>query len=94
MMIHIIEPSQILVNMDLIMPDHDLRSLLQRVSELETQVTFQEQTITDLNHALATQQQDLIHTQRTLAIFNQKLQLLEQCLTDDNEAILKQPPHY
>ena len=76
------------------MLDHDLRSLCRRVNELETQVAFQEQTITDLNHALATQQQDLIHNQRTLAMFNHKLQLLEQCLTDDNEPVPKPPPHY
>ena len=76
------------------MLDHDLHSLCRRVNELETQVAFQEQTITDLNHALATQQQDLIHNQRTLAMFNHKLQLLEQCLTDDNEPVPKPPPHY
>ena len=76
------------------MLDHDLRSLCRRVNELETQVAFQEQTITDLNHALATQQQDSIHTQRTLAMFNHKLQLLERCLTDDNEPVSKPPPHY
>ena len=78
-----------------IMSDQDLTNLLERITELESQLAFQEQTITTLNDALVTQQQDLTNTQRRLASINNKLQGLEQHLSHGTEPTEHQPPpHY
>jgi SlyX protein len=65
------------------------------IIELQSKLSFQEQTINELNNALVSQQQQIDHLQ-------QKIKLLEDTLTEvDEQAGLlieqgqhEKPPHY
>ena len=64
----------------------------ERMSRLEEQVAFQEDTIQKLDNALAHQQQQLMAAERKIDILMQQLQKIEvsqpQSMSDEK------PPHY
>ncbi len=64
----------------------------ERMSRLEEQVAFQEDTIQKLDNALAHQQQQLMAAERKIELLMQQLQKIEvsqpQSMSDEK------PPHY
>lgn len=69
------------------------KHLEQRIDSLETQISFQEDTIESLNKALIAQQEQLLTMQRQLTLFAKKVQEIQP------EAVGPQaqeppPPHY
>ena len=71
--------------------DMTLESALQRISELETRLEFQDDTIAQLNAALVAQQKKLFDLEKTLQLLAQ--QLREQT-PDAPLSIEPPPPHY
>jgi len=64
--------------------------------ELQTQVAFQEDTIAELNRALALQQQDLVQLQSQWELLKAQYAELQARLPADGPGDLldEKPPHY
>tara|TARA_R110000772_G_scaffold111396_1_gene215229 strand:- start:1400 stop:1600 length:201 start_codon:yes stop_codon:yes gene_type:complete len=60
--------------------------------ELQSQLAFQEQTITELNEALISQQQQLDRLQKQLAMLMDRLKEVEGAAPDAGQD--EKPPHY
>ena len=74
-------------------PEFDPSVLFERMERLESQVFFQERTITELNEALTSQQQQLdILEKRLLRVEEKTGTLWEQF--EDQGGELTVPPHY
>ncbi|AWB68418.1 SlyX protein [Saccharobesus litoralis] len=70
-----------------------MSELERRVEELETKVSFQEDTIEQLNAALASQQEEMLILKKQLTLLAQRLTTLQP------DAVIPQsqeapPPHY
>ena len=75
------------------MPVNDEISQLQaQLVELQTQVAFQEDTISELNGALAQQQLDLTDLRRQCELMRQQQVELQAQLPDSDGE--EKPPHY
>lgn len=75
------------------MNDKYIQQLEQRVSDLECQLAFQEQTIDELNQALATQQLMLTKMQDQMKYVAGKVKNMDAShLADPSEET--PPPHY
>ena len=64
----------------------------ERMSRLEEQVAFQEDTIQKLDNALAHQQQQLMAAERKIELLIQQLQEIE--VRQPQSTIDEKPPHY
>ena len=64
----------------------------ERMSRLEEQVAFQEDTIQKLDNALAHQQQKLMAAERKIELLMQQLQKVE--VSQPQSTIDEKPPHY
>ena len=70
----------------------DDQALIARIDELETRLTFQEETIAKLDDALSEQQQQLLDVQRALSMLTTRLSEVE---TDQGATSPEPPPpHY
>lgn len=68
-------------------------SLEQQVIDLQSQVAFQEDTIRDLDAALAEQQRDILLLRRQLELLQQRQE--EQTMQATAEtSVQEKPPHY
>ena len=68
-------------------------SLEQQVIDLQSQVAFQEDTIRDLDAALAEQQRDILRLRRQLELLQQRQE--EQTMQATAEtSVQEKPPHY
>ncbi|AEH34363.1 SlyX [Vibrio anguillarum 775] len=77
----------------LVMNDKYIQQLEQRVSDLECQLAFQEQTIDELNQALSTQQLMLTKMQDQMKYVAGKVKNMDAShLADPSEET--PPPHY
>jgi len=65
----------------------------ERITELETQLAFQDDTINELNRAVTDQQNQINNLKAQVELLHKKLQSLSESvvLHDENEA---PPPHY
>jgi SlyX protein len=77
-------------------PDDEISRLQTQLVELQTQVAFQEDTISDLNTALASQQLDLTDLRRQCELMRQQMlqeqvELQAQLPGSDGD---EKPPHY
>ncbi|MCP4210531.1 MAG: SlyX family protein [Halieaceae bacterium] len=68
-------------------------SLEQQVIDLQSQVAFQEDTIRDLDAALAEQQRDILLLRRQLELLQQRQEEQTMQATAETSAQEK-PPHY
>jgi SlyX protein len=71
----------------------ELEHLQMQLVELQTQVAFQEDAITELNAALAAQQQDLATLKRQWDLLRQQTTEIQQQLPGSDVAD-DRPPHY
>jgi len=71
----------------------EMELLQAQLVELQTQVAFQEDTITGLNTALATQQQDLNLLKRQWELLKQQYSELQQ-QSPGSDVADEKPPHY
>ena len=74
-------------------PEYELSALLERMERLESQVFFQERTITDLNDALTSQQNQLDLLENRLLRVEEKIGTLWEQF-EDQGGELTVPPHY
>ncbi len=65
----------------------------ERITELETQLAFQDETINELNTVVTNQQAQIDNLKEQLELLNKKLQSLSESVVhhDGNEP---PPPHY
>ena len=73
--------------------ENELHHMQGQLVELQTQLAFQEDTITSLNEALANQQQDLNWLKRQWELLKQQYGELQEQLPGGDVADEK-PPHY
>ena len=71
----------------------EMELLQAQLVELQTQVAFQEDTITGLNTALATQQQDLNLLKRQWELLKQQYSERQQ-QSPGSDVADEKPPHY
>ena len=74
-------------------PEYELSALLEIMERLESQVFFQERTITDLNDALTSQQNQLDLLENRLLRVEEKIGTLWEQF-EDQGGELTVPPHY
>lgn len=70
----------------------ELSRLQAQVVDLETQVAFQEETITALNGALALQQQDISELKRQWQVLQDRYKTMQEQLPGSD--VQEKPPHY
>ncbi len=68
-------------------------SLEQQVIDLQSQLAFQEDTIRDLDAALAEQQRDILLLRRQLQLLQQRQEEQTMQVTTEN-SVQEKPPHY
>jgi len=68
-------------------------SLEQQVIDLQSQLAFQEDTIRDLDAALAEQQRDILLLRRQLELLQQRQEEQAMQVTTEN-SVQEKPPHY
>ena len=68
--------------------------LQQQVEELQSQLAFQEDTVSALNTALAAQQKEILTLQRQLALLKQRLDEQASQIGDAGPDADEKPPHY
>lgn len=73
--------------------EDQLQALQQQVVELQTQLAFQEQAISELGGVLASQQHDLTALQREWVSVKERYASLREQLPDSNP-VDEKPPHY
>jgi SlyX protein len=73
--------------------DNELAALRAQLIELQTQVAYQEDTLTALNEAVAGQQQDILVMRRQLQLLKEQLQA-QDLAADSSAPPLEKPPHY
>ena len=71
-----------------------LESLQRQLVDMQTQLAFQEDTIAQLNQALAMQQQDLESLKVAGEMMRQQYRELQQQIPDSPAAEDQPPPHY
>lgn len=69
----------------------DTKDLLSRIEALETQVSYQDQTIEDLNRAITDQWAQFEKLQREISKLHAEL---EQIDASGGGEIVERPPHY
>jgi SlyX protein len=73
------------------MSSHD-KNLIERVDDLESQLAFQEQTITELNQLVAQQNKELSTFKRHLQMLAQRVEQSRDQHSDN--PVDEPPPHY
>ncbi len=71
--------------------EQELRALRQVVEDLQSRVAFQEDTLQQLNAALAGQQQDILILRRQLKLLKERL---DEQARDQGAPPIERPPHY
>ncbi|MBT8084010.1 MAG: SlyX family protein [Woeseia sp.] len=66
----------------------------QRIIELETRIAYQEHTISELNNAVADQQQQLTRLMRVLESLTARLAVMAEMMPEADSPQNEQPPHY
>lgn len=69
-----------------------IAKLTERLDSLETQLAFQEDTISELNHLLTLQGNELQRIQKHLMIVAERLQQIPE--SGSQNPIDERPPHY
>lgn len=69
-----------------------IAALIERLDSLETQLAFQEDTISELNHLLTQQGNELQRIQKHLMIVAERLQQIPE--GSNQSPIDERPPHY
>ncbi|ATZ73489.1 SlyX protein [Idiomarina sp. X4] len=73
----------------------DLKKVEEQMANLETQLTFQEDTIESLNQLVTEQTHQMTEMQRQIRWLGKRLkQMQEQNTTDSDPANEPPPPHY
>lgn len=72
----------------------DTRELLALVEELQSQMAFQEDTITALNEAIASQQQEILVLREQMTLLKQRQEEQAAQLDEAGPAADERPPHY
>jgi SlyX protein len=70
----------------------DFEEIRELLVELQTQVAFQENLLSDLNNALAQQQRDLADLKRQGELLRDQYRELQQQLP--GREVIEKPPHY
>ena len=70
----------------------EVERLTQLVVDLQSQLAFQEQTLSELNDALTVQQQDLAQLKREWSLVQERYESLQDQLPA--EPANEKPPHY
>ena len=72
----------------------EIEDLKTALSEVQSQLAFQDETVAALNDALASQQQEILLLRRQLELLKQRLD--EQARGEDSSAPVadEKPPHY
>jgi SlyX protein len=68
----------------------DIDSLAQQIAQMQTQLAFQEDSISSLDKALALQQQELLLLRRQLELLNER----QRDVPGDAAPADDKPPHY
>lgn len=68
--------------------------LQQQVEELQSQLAFQEDTVSALNTAFAAQQREILTLQRQVALLKQRLDEQALQIGDAGPGADEKPPHY
>jgi SlyX protein len=68
----------------------DIDSLAQQIAQMQTQLAFQEDSISSLDKALALQQQELLLLRRQLELLNER----QRDVHGDAAPADDKPPHY
>ena len=71
----------------------ELEALHAQLVELQTQLSFQDDAISQLNQALASQQQDIAELKRSRDLMRERYQALQTQLEQGDSADAP-PPHY
>lgn len=66
----------------------------QRIIELETRLAYQEQTLSDLNDAVAGQQQQLSRVEHLIESLKDRVAVIAESLSDSTGQQDQRPPHY
>lgn len=74
--------------------NNNINLLNQRICELETKLSFQENTIEDLNNVIINQQFSLDKMQQQLRLLAQKIRNLEPNNNIASQSEETPPPHY
>lgn len=74
--------------------NNNINLLNQRICELETKLSFQENTIEDLNNVIINQQFSLDKIQQQLRLLAQKMRNLEPNNNIASQSEETPPPHY
>lgn len=72
----------------------DIEQIKAELVELQTQVAFQEDTIGELNQALALQQKDLEWVRRQWELLREEFANLQGQAAGANAVVDEKPPHY
>jgi SlyX protein len=72
-----------------------IEDVMQQVVELQSQMAFQEDTVTALNEALAGQQQEILVLRQQLALLKERQDEYAAALDQGGAApAIEKPPHY
>lgn len=63
----------------------------ERLIDIETRLAYQDQTINELNEALANQQQSIMKLERLCATLSERMAALNEALPGESD---ERPPHY
>ena len=66
---------------------------VERLIDIETKLAYQDQTINELNEALANQQQSIMKLERLCATLSERIATLNEAMPGTGEAD-ERPPHY
>lgn len=77
------------------MSDDTIRVLQQQLAELQSQLSFQEDTIQTLNDVVSDQQRDIMDLKSTARSLGTQLQhILHDLDVGEGSDIVEKPPHY
>lgn len=68
--------------------------LAKKVTDLEAQMAFQDDTIQQLDKAMSLQQQDILLLVKTVNLLRDDLKKAQQELSEGREIVNTKPPHY
>jgi len=72
----------------------EVESLRKQVAELQSQLAFQEDSIGDLDAALAQQQREILLLRRQVELLGERLRALPGEQAANPAAMEEKPPHY
>ena len=76
------------------MSSKEIEELKQQLVELQSQLAFQEDTVSSLNEALSQQQQEILTLRRQVALLKERQDEQAAQIGEGGAPVDQKPPHY